>query len=154
MYQRLLLCTDGSKLAQHAASEGLKLAAALQAEVLVLLVTPPFEPPRGYETSPFHAQIERHRRESEATAAKCLGAIARRAKTLGVPCETLHLGRYPPAATIVDTAAAERCDLIVMGSHGHGALGQLLVGSVTSRVAATCRVPLLIVRAPAMRKPR
>lgn len=151
MYKRILLCTDGSKLAQSAAAEGVRLAAALGAKVVALLVTQPFEPPRGYETSPFAAQIARHRRESEAAAAKSLGAIARQAKALGVPCETLHVGRYPPATTIVDTAATERCDLIVMGSHGHGALGQLLVGSVTTRVAATCRVPLLIVRAAAMR---
>jgi nucleotide-binding universal stress UspA family protein len=154
MYKRILLCTDGSKLARHAVDEGLKLAAALDAAVVALLVTPPFEPPGGYETSPFAAQIERHRRSSEAMAAKCLGAIARQATAAGVPCETIHAGRYPPAATIVDTAASERCDLIVMGSHGHGALGALLLGSVTARVAATSRVPLLIVRAPAMRKPR
>ena len=61
-------------------------------------------------------------------------------------CRTLHIGRYPPAATIVETANAERCDLIVMGSHGHGAIGQLFLGSVTARVAATCAVPLLVVR--------
>lgn len=141
MYERILLCTDGSKLARHAVDEGLKLAAALHAEVVALLVTPPFEPPSGYETSPYAAQVDRHRRESQAKAA-------------GVPCETIHAGRYPPAATIVDTAATERCDLIVMGSHGHGALGALLLGSVTTRVAATSRVPLLIVRAPAMRPAR
>jgi len=33
-----------------------------------------------------------------------------------------------------------------MGSHGHSALGALLLGSVTSQVLAQCRVPVLIVR--------
>ena len=37
-------------------------------------------------------------------------------------------------------------DLVVLGSHGHGALTSLVVGSVTSRVLASCDVPLLIVR--------
>ena len=37
-------------------------------------------------------------------------------------------------------------DLVLMGSHGHGALAHLVMGSVTSRVLASCEVPLLIVR--------
>ena len=146
MYKRLLVCTDGSPLAQRAAREGVKLAASLRARVVALLVTPPFEPPQGYEASPLATQILQHERESKAMAARCLGAIAREAKLLGVPCKSMHVGKYPPAATIVETAESERCDLIVMGSHGHGALGQILVGSVTTRVGATCTVPLLIVR--------
>ena len=146
MYKRILVCTDGSRLAQRAAREGVALAASLGASVVGLLVTPPFEPPDGFEHSPLAAQIERHVRDSKRAAARCLGAIARDADSLGVKCRTLHVGRFPPASTIVETAAAERCDLIVMGSHGHGALGQLLLGSVTARVAATCSVPLLIVR--------
>lgn len=148
MYKRILVCTDGSRLAQRAAREGVELAASLGSNVVALLVTPPFEPPKGYESSPLVAQIERHERDSRKAAARCLGAIARDAESLGVRCRTLHIGRFPPAATIVETAVAERCDLIVMGSHGHGALGQLLLGSVTARVAATCAVPLLIVRTP------
>lgn len=151
MYRRILICTDGSERAQQAVREGLKLAAALRASVVGLLVSPPFEPPAGYETQPLAAQIERHARASKAAADRALGAITRRAKTLGVPCKTLHVGRYPPAQTIVDTAREERCDLIVLGSHGHGALGQLLLGSVVTRVAATCSIPVLIVRAPADR---
>jgi nucleotide-binding universal stress UspA family protein len=154
MYKRILICTDGSRLAQRAAREGIELAAALGSSVVALLVTPPFEPPPGYESSPLVAQIERHERESRKSAARWLGAIERDAESLGVKCRALHVGRYPPAATIVETAKSERCDLIVMGSHGHGALGQLFLGSVTTRVAATCSVPLLIVRKPPGAKAR
>jgi nucleotide-binding universal stress UspA family protein len=149
MYKRILLCTDGSALAQRAAREGVRLAASLRASVVALLVTPPFEPPEGYTRSPLAAQIERHEAASKAVAARSLGAIERQARALSLRCKKLHVGRYPPASTIVETADNERCDLIVMGSHGHGALGQLLVGSVTTRVAATCQVPLLIIRVPA-----
>lgn len=146
MYRRILVCTDGSALAQRAAFEGVDLAAKLKARVVALLVTPPFEPPPGYESSPLAVQVERHLRESRAAAKRCLGAIARRANAAQVSCKSLHVGRYPPAATIVETAAGEGCDLIVMGSHGRGALGQVVLGSVVTRVAATCSVPLLIVR--------
>ncbi|MDD2918671.1 universal stress protein [Rhodoferax sp.] len=37
-------------------------------------------------------------------------------------------------------------DLVVMGSHGHGALVNLVVGSVATKVLANCKVPVLIVR--------
>lgn len=154
MYQRILVCTDGSRLAQRAAREGVKLAAALGSSVVALLVTLPFEAPKGYETSPLAEQIERHERESKRAAASCLGAIARHAEALGVECRIVHVGKFPPAATIVETAGSEHCDLIVMGSHGHGAIGQLLLGSVTTRVAATCSSPLLIVRAPMQARAR
>ncbi len=37
-------------------------------------------------------------------------------------------------------------DMIVMGSHGHSALGGLVMGSVATRVLASCKVPVLLVR--------
>ena len=39
-----------------------------------------------------------------------------------------------------------RIDLIVMGSHGHGAIAGLALGSVTAKVIAALRTPVLIVR--------
>lgn len=152
MYRRILVCTDGSALAQRAAYEGILLAAKLKAKVVALLVTPPFEPPKGYESSPLAVQIERHVRASTAAAKRWLGAIAEYAKAAGVSCKTLHIGQYPPATTIVETADKENCDLIVMGSHGRGALGQVMLGSVVTRVASTCTVPLLIMRLPQSRR--
>jgi nucleotide-binding universal stress UspA family protein len=43
-------------------------------------------------------------------------------------------------------AKKEKLDLLVMGSHGHGAFKAAILGSVTSRVAALCDVALLLVR--------
>lgn len=37
-------------------------------------------------------------------------------------------------------------DMIVMGSHGHGAIGGLVMGSVATKVLASCKVPVLLVR--------
>lgn len=37
-------------------------------------------------------------------------------------------------------------DLLIMGSHGHGALANLVMGSVTTQVLAHCKVPVLLVR--------
>ena len=43
-------------------------------------------------------------------------------------------------------ADAGKFDLLVMGSHGHGALVNLVMGSVATQVLAHCRVPVLLVR--------
>jgi nucleotide-binding universal stress UspA family protein len=51
-----------------------------------------------------------------------------------------------PAQAIVHKAESEHFDLIVMGSHGHGALANVVLGSVATRVLATCRIPVLLMR--------
>ena len=44
-------------------------------------------------------------------------------------------------------ARKERLDLLLMGSHGYGALNAVVLGSVATRVAAKCTTPLLLIRA-------
>ncbi len=51
-----------------------------------------------------------------------------------------------PAAEIGAYAKAHHIDVLVMGSHGHNAIGSMMLGSVTSRVLANTDVPVLIVR--------
>ena len=51
-----------------------------------------------------------------------------------------------PGELISKTATDGKFDLVVMGSHGHGALMNLVVGSVATEVLAGCKVPVLIVR--------
>ncbi|MBL8342236.1 MAG: universal stress protein [Rubrivivax sp.] len=52
----------------------------------------------------------------------------------------------PAAELIVAETGRGRHDLIVMGSHGHGALAQLVLGSVATKVLAKAPVPVLLVR--------
>jgi nucleotide-binding universal stress UspA family protein len=52
----------------------------------------------------------------------------------------------PAAETIAELAAKGGFDLLMMDSHGHGALGNLVMGSVTGKVMARCTTPLLIIR--------
>lgn len=47
---------------------------------------------------------------------------------------------------IARTADSGKFDLLIMGSHGHGALGNLVLGSVSNRVIAHCNTPVLLVR--------
>jgi nucleotide-binding universal stress UspA family protein len=51
-----------------------------------------------------------------------------------------------PGEQIAKVAASGRFDLVVMGSHGHGALGNLVMGSVATQVLAQCKTPVLLVR--------
>ena len=49
------------------------------------------------------------------------------------------------ADAIAAIAAAERPDLIVMGTHGQGAVANVFLGSVATGVLARCKLPLLLV---------
>lgn len=48
--------------------------------------------------------------------------------------------------TIAKFAEAGEFDLLIMGSHGHGTLVNLVMGSVATEVLAHCKVPVLLVR--------
>jgi len=52
----------------------------------------------------------------------------------------------PAGAAIAKLADSGKFDLLVMGSHGHSALANLVMGSVTTQVLAHCAVPVLLVR--------
>lgn len=52
----------------------------------------------------------------------------------------------PAGSLIAKTADSGKFDLLVMGSHGHSALANLVMGSVTTQVLAHCGVPVLLVR--------
>ncbi|MFZ7124912.1 MAG: universal stress protein [Desulfobacterales bacterium] len=53
-----------------------------------------------------------------------------------------------PVQQILKTAEEKNCDLIVMGSHGQGALMDAMMGSTASRVVRRSNVPVLVVRLP------
>jgi nucleotide-binding universal stress UspA family protein len=57
------------------------------------------------------------------------------------------VAKVGPAADVI-TALADKgqFDLIMMGSHGHGVLGSMVLGSVTTKVMAHCETPVLIIR--------
>lgn len=51
-----------------------------------------------------------------------------------------------PADVVVALTEKEDYDLVVLGSHGHGSLANLVLGSVATKVLARCKVPALLVR--------
>jgi len=53
-----------------------------------------------------------------------------------------------PVEVILEQAEKSNCDLVVMGSRGHGVLADAVIGSVSRRVLRQCKKPVLIVRLP------
>jgi nucleotide-binding universal stress UspA family protein len=58
------------------------------------------------------------------------------------------VARGEPDEEIVDAAARRGVEMIAMASHGRGAVGRAIFGSVADRVARTASVPILILRTP------
>jgi nucleotide-binding universal stress UspA family protein len=77
---------------------------------------------------------------------KHLAEIEKAAKAAGVPCDVLMTKPPTPAQGIVDAARKRRCDVIFMASHGRGELAALVLGSVTQKVLARSRIPVLVFR--------
>lgn len=50
------------------------------------------------------------------------------------------------ADVIAKTADSGKYDLVILGSHGHGALARMVMGSVTTKVLASCKTPALLIR--------
>ena len=51
-----------------------------------------------------------------------------------------------PVEEILKAAAAEKSNLIVMGTRGHGLIGRTLIGSIAQRVVSDCDLPVLLVK--------
>ena len=60
----------------------------------------------------------------------------------------------PPASAIVEAAGTSKADLVVMGTHGHGAVMHALMGNVAERVVRTAPCPVLTVREPKLPRER
>ena len=64
----------------------------------------------------------------------------------GVALETVQEVHDQPYRAIIDCALANRCDLIVMASHGRRGVAALLLGSETTKVLTHSHIPVLVYR--------
>jgi len=53
-----------------------------------------------------------------------------------------------PSEEILDQIASGGYDLVVLGAHGHGILGNALMGGVSRRVVRRSKTPVLVIRLP------
>jgi nucleotide-binding universal stress UspA family protein len=153
MYRHILVPTDGSQLSQNAIAHGLALAKSINAKVTILTVSTPFhtfavEPEMVTDTP------EQYAKHSAIRTAKYLNSAKEAAAAAGVNCDTVHVEHDHPYQAIIDTAAREPCDLIVMASHGRRGVSAIILGSETVKVLTHSAVPVLVVRAPVSTKER
>jgi nucleotide-binding universal stress UspA family protein len=148
MYKHILIPTDGSERSEKAIAHGAALAAATGAKVTVLTVTAPLHSiasdPTPVADIPGSADFVREYLHGQArdflAAAECIVAAR------GIACETLQITQERPYAAILETAEANRCDLIVMASHGRRGISAILLGSETMKVLTHGTVPVLVHR--------
>ncbi len=147
MYRNILVVTDGSELSSKAVKAALRLGRDFQAEVLVLNVQAPYQPPiAGEVPAAFLHNPEEYEQLALENSKKVLDEVAAQATELGARCRTLTRFDHSVHQSIINTAKDERIDLIVMASHGRGGIKNLLLGSETQKVLTNCRIPVLVHR--------
>ena len=137
----ILIAVDGSAPSDSALRTGLEIAEAEHAAVVLVHVAPSTDllPVSLFGTT---ASVE-HDPTADDVAA--LTAAAGIADAHGVHATTRLLSG-DVADEIVACADSIRADLIVIGSRGLGALGRMILGSVSRAVLHETRVPVLVVR--------
>jgi universal stress protein A len=143
--RHILAPTDFSDDSKKALSDALELARMCGAKLSLLHVLEP-SPYLGEFTPPTMGAdlVSDLERQARAELARVLPEA--QAATIAVT-RAVVIGS--PSQTIVETAAAEHVDLIVMATHGRTGLSHLLIGSVAERVVRTAPCPVLTIRPPA-----
>lgn len=146
MFKHILICTDGSPLANKAARAGFALAKALRAKVTGYCAIEDLLPmySEGYAFD--QVTIDRFDAATQAAGKKRVDLLAKLAKAAGVPFAALVSKASRPVDGIIDAAKKQKCDAIVIGSHGRTGLSRLFMGSVTQQVLAHSKLPVVVYR--------
>ncbi len=141
MFKHILLPTDGSETSLRAAQKGIELARCFGAEITVMTAIEHF--PAGIMDSAFRSEDEQLHDVARDVAMARLDAVEKLVKAAGLRCHRVLTRERTVFRGIVDAAETAGADLIVMGTHGAGALERMFVGSQTQRVIAHTNLPVL-----------
>lgn len=139
---KVLLAVDGStytqKMLAYLTSHQEMLGAGHEYSIITVQ---PLLPPRA--RAALGKDVVEQYYDEEAT--KILVPVQDFLKSRGVQVQSISkVG--PIADTIIKEAQEGKFDMIAMGTHGHGTLGRLVMGSVSSQVLAGCTIPVLLIR--------
>lgn len=140
---KILIAVDGSIYTRKAVKHVVKHYDwfGRPPELHLLHVKPPLPPGRARSILGNETVNNYYREESEAALATAEKLLRKEA----IPFKSAYrVGSI--ADEIQQYAKKNKIDIIVMGSHGHNALQNLVMGSVATRVLAVTQVPVLIVR--------
>jgi nucleotide-binding universal stress UspA family protein len=138
---KILIAVDGSAFTRRmldylASHEWLRSGHALTVLAVVL--------PLPHRAAAF-AGRDRVHAYYEDDAEQVLRPVREFMQAQGLAPEFVHKVGHP-AECIAHAATDGGFDLVVLGSHGHGSVGNLVLGSVTTKVLAMCRTPALLIR--------
>jgi len=138
---RLLIAVDGSRHSDNATRFAIELTRRCgSAEIFVITVMPALT---GEVRTFVPKEIIDRYYQDEGT--KALASARQLLETSGLPYKH-HIGVGPIGPAIVDYANGQRCDQIIIGSRGHGAVVGLVLGSVATRVIAEAPQPVTVVK--------
>ena len=138
----ILVPVDFSDATDAVTARAAGLAQALQAQLILLHVAAPQPDFVGYEPGPQSVRdtVAKHLHEEH----RQLQELEKKTAGKGVEVTSLLIQGYT-AEKILKECERLKPELIVMGSHGHGALHNLLVGSVTEGVLRKAACPVMVV---------
>ena len=147
MYRNLLVATDGSKLSDKALAHAIGLAQAVGATLTVFYAAPDYPMP-AYSDGVVYEPVSRKEYSKLAAqdADKILGAAATKAEAAGLACKTTYAIAPSPWEAILAAAKKNKCDAIVMASHGRRGISAVLLGSETQKVLTHSKLPVIVVR--------
>lgn len=131
---KILLAYDGFEHSKHALEEAAELAADGAGEVTIVSVVPQVEARASKAGG--HRWLAPHAHQDVAIAHRYLAER-------GVEAE-MKMAYGDPADEIRKEAAAGGYDFIIVGSHGRGAVGQVLLGSVSKTLLEKAPCPVLV----------
>ena len=147
---KVLLATDGSETS-HAATEAIQTLALVGGDEIKVICIIDMAVPLAIDIYggylPDTTELEKAAKENAAkaldeTKAKLSGYFPGR--EVQITTEVLF---GTPESRIVETAEEMKCDLIVVGSHGHNGWERLLLGSVSDAVIHHAHCSVMVVRA-------
>lgn len=141
---------DGSPFAEHALPCAAAIARAARARLRLVLVHQLPPPPTDRESLKIYTSLEVAVRRSQRAYLREVASRLRQRWGLQV---TAVSPDGPIGPTVLRYIREAGADLVVMSTHGRGALGRALLGSVADEVVRTATVPVLLVRPPGEEPP-
>lgn len=139
MYQKILLAADGSEHSKRAAAEALKMAKLFNNAAVTLLYVVDYEKARAEVLNDkLTEELHQYRRQ-------LLLPLEEIFKAADIPFETQTL-HGAPGPTIIRYANENSYDIVFIGSRGLNTFQEMVLGSVSHKVAKRVLAPVIIVK--------
>jgi nucleotide-binding universal stress UspA family protein len=142
--RKILAPTDLSELSLVGVNYALEFAQSQDAEVILYYVVGLADHWPRDEFDPVRGLLEEQQRWLDRFVKEKLLDLSAQVKVR----QTVEIG--VPYKNIVEKAAEEDVDMIIMSTHGRSGLDHIMIGSVTEKVVRSATCPVLSIRPPAV----